>query len=75
MGTNRYGEHYVKRADPKGRDYFWATNDPPPQPTEHETDLSALAAGKITLTALDFDMTHSKHLANMQNWNLKTPKL
>ena len=42
MGVNRYGEHFVKRADPKGRSYYWATNDPPPQPTDHATDLTEL---------------------------------
>src|SRR5262245_12649671 len=42
MGVERYGEMYIKRKDPKGRTYYWATNDPPPPPGEHETDLTAL---------------------------------
>ena len=29
MGVERYGEHFIRRQDPKGRDYYWATNDPP----------------------------------------------
>lgn len=71
MGTNRYGQHYVKRADPKGRNYYWATNDPPPEPTDHETDLSVLEAGDISLTALDYDLTKSDVLQQMQGWQLK----
>lgn len=73
MGVNRYGEHFIKRTDPKGRSYYWATNDPPPEPTEHETDLSALAHGDITLTALDYDLTKPAVLERMRQWNLKAP--
>jgi hypothetical protein len=57
MGVNRYGEHFLKRKDPNGRTYYWATSDPPPAPTEEETDLSALLEGWITLTPLHYDMT------------------
>ncbi len=73
MGTSRYGEHYVKRSDPKGRNYYWATNDPPPEPTDHETDLTALADGNMTLTSLDYDMTKAGHLREMLEWELKSP--
>lgn len=69
MGTERYGEHYIKRSDPKGRQYYWATNEPPPRPTEHETDLTALAAGHMTLSPLDFNMTDANHLATMRTWD------
>jgi len=73
MGVARYGEHFEKRTDPRGRDYFWATNDPPPSQGDETTDLSALAAGDITLTPLCFDMTQRDVLEEMQNWELKTP--
>lgn len=69
MGVARYGEHFVKRQDPKGRTYFWATNDPPPEPTDHATDLTALSDGKITVTPLCFDMTHQDDLAKMERWS------
>lgn len=74
MGTNRYGQDYVKRSDPKGREYFWATNEPPPQPSEELTDLSALAAGNVTLTPLDYDMTAKDSLQSMKSWNLEIEK-
>ena len=31
MGVERYGEHFEKRTDPRGRNYYWATGDPPPR--------------------------------------------
>ena len=70
MGVNRYGEHFIKRTDPKGRTYYWATNEPPPQPEGHETDLTALNKGLITLTPLQYDMTKPGHLAEMGKWVL-----
>jgi 5'-nucleotidase len=70
MGVERYGDHYIKRQDPKGRNYYWSTNDPPPKPTNHETDLNALAAGYITVTPLQFDMTKQSLLNKMSGWGL-----
>ena len=69
MGVERYGEDYDKRFDPSGRAYYWATNDPPPRKTDHETDLSALADGFVTLTPLCFDMTKAKLLSEMRQWD------
>lgn len=70
MGVERYGEHFICRQDPKGRDYYWATNDPPPRRTEHPTDLTALADGHVTVTPLKFDMTNVDLLPMMHGWKL-----
>ena len=74
MGVERYGEHYIKREDPKGRPYFWATNDPPPPLGGRETDLTALVRGFVTLTPLQYDMTKHPVLAQMQDWKLNLPE-
>lgn len=71
MGISRYGEHFIKRKDPKGRSYYWATTDPPPQPSGHETDLTAINQGFVTLTPLDFDMTELAMMADMKTWKLQ----
>ena len=63
MSIARYGEAFERRVDPRGRAYYWATNDPPPPPSPHESDVTALAAGKVTLTPLDYDLTHRARLA------------
>lgn len=69
MGVARYGEKFEKRIDPRGRSYYWATNMPPPPPGEHESDLTALEKGFVTLTPLDFDMTKTSLLEEMQSWD------
>ncbi len=73
MGVARYGEHYVKRIDPRGRPYYWATNDPPPEPEPYETDLTAVTKGCVTVTPLDFDMTKRQLLDQMRSWDLRLP--
>ena len=54
--TNPMGYDYQQGHDPKRRRYFWATNDPDPQPSPHETDVQSLLQGKITLTALSANL-------------------
>jgi len=73
MGIAHYGERYLKRQDPKGRTYYWATGDPPPQPTDHATDLSVMQAGKISLTPLQFDMTAANACEQMRSWSFDLP--
>ncbi len=70
MGVERYGEHYIRRQDPKGRDYYWATNDPAPRRTDHPTDLTMLSDGHITVSPLKFDMTDVLTLASMEQWDI-----
>lgn len=71
MGVERYGEHFVKRKDPRGRDYYWATGDPPPRHGDLETDLSALEKGFVTVTPLQYDMTKYDVLQEMTQWSLR----
>lgn len=70
MGVARYGEEFIRRKDPKGRTYYWATNEPPPPPGDLETDITALEKGFITLTPLQYDMTKSGELKTMESWDL-----
>lgn len=69
MGVARYGEHFIKRQDPKGRNYYWATGDPPPSQEGHATDLSVLAEGYASLTPLRFNLTNPEMLERMADWS------
>jgi len=71
MSVARYGEAFERRVDPRGRSYWWATNDPPPPPSPLESDVTALAAGHVTLTPLDYDLTHRGSLDTLAGgWRL-----
>ena len=63
-----YLETYDRRIDPRGRVYFWSTPDfscPEPHP---DTDVTALAENYITVTPLQFNLTHQSLLKQMNTW-------
>jgi 5'-nucleotidase len=64
-----YRENYDRRTDPRGRVYFWTTPEfgcPNPHP---DTDVTALEEGYVTVTPLQFDLTHATLLQQMKAWN------
>lgn len=73
MDVVRYGEHFIKRKDPKGRNYYWAASDPTPPTGDRETDLTALYQGYVTLTPLQYDMTRKPVMAEMEKWRFELP--
>jgi len=66
-----YVEKYDRRVDPRGRVYFWNSpvfSCPQPHP---DTDVTALAEGYITVTPLQFNLTHQAVLKQMSEWQWK----
>jgi 5'-nucleotidase len=66
-----YRETYDRRVDPRGRVYFW--NNPGfscPEPNP-DTDVSLLKSSYITVTPLQFNLTHSVMLERMRDWKLE----
>jgi 5'-nucleotidase len=63
-----YVETFDRRRDPRGRVYFWSNPDfrcPDPHP---DTDVTLLAEGYITVTPLQFNLTHAAMLEQMNQW-------
>src|SRR5207302_1141359 len=63
-----YSERFDRRIDPRGRVYFWSTPEfgcPDPHP---DSDVTALAEGYVTVTPLQFDLTHHTQLEEMAAW-------
>ena len=67
MGLAPYGQQFIKRTDPKGRDYFWATGKPGPELGSVENDYSELKKGFVTITPLQYDMTCHSSLPDIQS--------
>jgi 5'-nucleotidase len=66
-----YRETLDRRVDPRGRVYFWTSGDlscPDPHPN---TDVGALAEGYVTVTPLQFNLTHETLLTDMGGWGLE----
>lgn len=69
-----YVECFDRRVDPRGRTYFWTSGVlecPEPHP---DTDVTALDESFITVTPLQFNLTHTRVLDDMKNWTWNEPK-
>jgi 5'-nucleotidase len=75
MNVTRYGDRFEKRTDPWGRDYYWLTGGPAPATPGHETDLTVLSQGKVSLTPLDYNLTRAAVLAEMEQWEFRLPDM
>jgi 5'-nucleotidase len=66
-----YLETFDRRVDPRGRVYFWSRPDfscPQPHP---DTDVTAMEERYITVTPLQFNLTHAALLAQMRDWKVE----
>jgi 5'-nucleotidase len=63
-----YVETFNRRVDPRGRVYFWTNpgySCPEPHP---DSDVIALGDSYITVTPLQFNLTHAALLEQMSRW-------
>jgi 5'-nucleotidase len=61
-----WSDTYEERKDPRGRSYFWNSSVFTLGETAEDTDVAALRDGYITVTPLQFDLTHYPHLREWQ---------
>ena len=55
-----------ERKDPRGRSYFWNSSVFTLGDTQDDTDVAALRDGYITVTPLQYDLTHYTQLKAWQ---------
>jgi 5'-nucleotidase len=70
--TRPWVDTYERRTDPRGRDYYWNSSVFTLGDSEEDTDVAALRDGYITVTPLQFDLTHRIMLMEWQDldWRL-----
>lgn len=61
-------EAFDRRIDPRGRVYFWNTPDYSHSELHPDTDVTALAEGYITVTPLQFNLTHAALMQEAVRW-------
>lgn len=71
QGQRIYRDELVKRMDPRGRPYYWIGGDPPTGVIEEGTDFGDLAAGFVSITPLQMDMTARDFLKDLSGWQWK----
>ena len=68
LGRRVYRDVLIQRLDPKGRPYYWIGGDPPSGEPDDGTDIGALAAGYVSVTPLNLDMTDAALMARLSDW-------
>jgi len=64
QGLRIYRDELLRRLDPRGKPYFWIGGDLPTGVEEPGTDYGALAAGFVSITPIQLDLTCKM----MQDW-------
>ncbi|MGV8056952.1 MAG: 5'/3'-nucleotidase SurE [Smithellaceae bacterium] len=67
QGKGNIIEHFEKRIDPRDNIYYWISGESQSELEEKDTDVSALAAGFITVTPIQYDLTRYDMLSTLQN--------
>ena len=57
LGRRSYINELERRTDPRGRDYYWFSGAPSEDGCEEGTDIAAVQAGNISVTAVHYDLT------------------
>ena len=55
-------------ADPRGRIYYWLTEEPVAEPPDPESDYAAVFAGHISMTPIELERTHEPSLSCLSHW-------
>jgi len=71
LGRREYNDQLIRRQDPFGRDYFWIGGGPPGGSGEPGTDLHAVAAGYVSITPVQLDLTNHALIDQVAAWRLR----
>jgi 5'-nucleotidase len=58
QGTFRFMEKFDKRVDPRENTYYWQAGSLPSPDEAPDTDHALLSGGYVTLTPIEYDLTH-----------------
>lgn len=71
QGLRVYRDLLVKRADPRGRPYYWIGGEAPTGVIEDGTDFGALDEGYVSITPLHLDLTAYEAIESLREWHWK----
>ena len=68
QGLRVYRDALDARLDPRGRPYYWIGGEAPTGIPEEGSDVGALAAGYVSITPLQLDLTNYKAMDVLKEW-------
>lgn len=80
QGVRRYVDVFERRVDPRGKNYYWLTGEvqedlEPPEslnlPKNVPIDVHAIDENYVSITPLQYNLTHRNGLEELSKWNSK----
>ena len=69
LGRRIYSSHISRRADPRGRHYYWLGGKGVKWIKAPGTDVNAVASGRVSVTPLHLDQTDTAMLETLRRWD------
>ena len=69
QGLRVYRDALDSRVDPRGVPYYWIGGEIPTGVAEDGTDFGALAAGYVSITPLQLDLTANRAVESLKDWS------
>jgi 5'-nucleotidase len=69
QGLRVYHDKLDRRADPRGRPYYWLIGDSPTSVPERGTDTGTLAEGYVSITPIQLDLTAYQLMPEIDTWD------
>jgi len=67
QGNVKFKDIFIKRVDPRGRDYYWMDGEYEVSEVDEDSDYAALKKGYISITPIQHDMTDYKRMDYYKN--------
>ena len=71
QGLGRYEEVFDKRIDPQNRTYYWMAGKRMILDKDNDVDDVVVMQNKVSVTPIQYDLTHHSFLKDLTEWNLK----
>ncbi|MBD3274149.1 MAG: 5'/3'-nucleotidase SurE [Candidatus Marinimicrobia bacterium] len=70
QGKAFYDEKFDKRVDPRSRTYYWMSGERMTQEEEDGSDEKLVQDGYVSVTPVQYDLTHYKFLNSLKEWSI-----
>jgi 5'-nucleotidase len=70
QGESIYEQRLIKRADPRGTEYYWITGAIPRGEPVHGTDFAAVMSNRVSITPVGLNLTNRDFLDALRGWRI-----
>jgi 5'-nucleotidase len=67
----KFKDNFIKRVDPRGRDYYWMDGEFVGNVKDQSFDYDAVKSNYVSITPIHYDMTDYKRLDYFKKWKIK----